>query len=165
MMVNSNSIGNIPSNLQFEHLSFTPIPYAWVPVLSSMDTLYHFPEPITAFMRSALRRPAIYRWEIAYPDGTTEYYVGETKELCPRRINHYLRPGPTQMTNLRLNERFSSLTHQGCTVTIDCLHFEPFSVGDIVVTQDSLIDNHIRRFLEELFIVLMKRNGDTLLNR
>ena len=54
---------------------------------------------------------------------------------------------------------------QGCTVTIDCLHFEPFSVGDIVVTQDSLIDNHIRRFLEELFIVLMKRNGDTLLNR
>jgi len=164
-MINDNLENDSPKHHRIERLAFTPINHIWVPVLSNENTSYRFPEPITAFMRADLRRPAIYRWCIAHPNGTTEYYIGETEELCPRRFNHYLKPGRKQVTNLRLNELFSSLIHQGSTVTIEFLHFEPFSVGDLLINRDSLADNHVRRFLEELFVVLMKAKGDTLLNR
>lgn len=164
-MENGKVVDGSEASLRVEHLSFTPIVHTWVPVLSSTDTLYHFPEPITAFMRAALRMPAIYRWRITHPDGAIEYYIGETEELCPRRIYHYLKPGPSQMTNLRLNELFSTLIRQGGTVTMEFLHFEPFSVGDHLIDQDSLADGHIRRFLEELFVVVLEAQGGTLLNR
>jgi len=159
-----SSEDNDPFKIRCETLSLSPISHTWIPVLSNIDSFYRFPEPITGFMRAALRRPAIYRWKISHQNGTTDYYIGETEELCPRRIYHYINPGRSQITNRRLNELFVSRIRQGATVTIDFLSFEPFSVGDLVVNQESLADSHIRKFIEELFVVLMMAKGDTLLN-
>ena len=164
MVENDFLTGDIQSGLRMEHLSFTPMIHAWVPVLSRMGAIYHFPEPITTYMRAPLRRPAIYRWKIGDRDGTTAYYVGETENFL-RRINHYRRGDQSQPTNKRIHDLFVNNILREAVVTLEFLQFEPFSIGDRHLTQASLADSHVRRFLEELFVVLMMANGDTLLNR
>lgn len=48
--------------------------------------------------------PAVYRFLLTEAN-TQQQYVGETSNLA-RRFGHYRNPGPTQWTNLRINEVF-----------------------------------------------------------
>lgn len=51
---------------------------------------------------SAPPAPGIYRFRLLGPGPSV--YIGETDQL-PRRFSQYRSPGPSQRTNLRMNER------------------------------------------------------------
>lgn len=51
--------------------------------------------------------PGLYRFDWKHPDGTATY-IGETDQLS-RRFQHYRTPGPSQRTNLRMNELMRNL--------------------------------------------------------
>jgi len=68
------------------------------------------------FFGSIPPRPGIYRFRLSGADGTA-VYIGETDDLR-RRLTHYRNPGPTQRTNIRLNERLKSLIGTGGRVDL-----------------------------------------------
>jgi hypothetical protein len=159
--VETDAPADEPFDVRIESLTVTPISYAWIPVLSEETTVYHFPEPITGFMRDVLRQPAVFRWKVTSPHSATEYFIGETEELCPRGIYQYLKPGASQPEHQRLNALFLSRIKHGASVTIDFLGFAPFSVGEIAINQESLADPHVRALVEELVIVVMNADEGT----
>jgi len=70
-------------------LKISSISFVWKPILKDEISLYQFPNPISSFMKSSYNVPAIYRWIVQTPDNKVLYYIGETEQLCPRRITHY----------------------------------------------------------------------------
>jgi hypothetical protein len=76
-------------------LIISSIHHSWEPVLASSNSRYLFPGNITSNMKSVYRFPAIYRWLIQFPSKSVIYYIGETEQLCPGRINLYLKPDHT----------------------------------------------------------------------
>ena len=60
--------------------------------------------------------PGLYRFDLE-KDGRPTTYVGES-DLLARRLQHYRTPGPTQRTNLRLNDLFRTLLAQGTSISV-----------------------------------------------
>ena len=89
-------------------------------------------------MKSVYRFPAIYRWLIQLPSKSVIYYIGETEQLCPGRINLYLKPGPTQQTNERSHNQFFEYRKEGCQILIDYLVFNQFQLNSIEINQKFL---------------------------
>lgn len=58
--------------------------------------------------------PGLYRFQIR---GTAAAYVGETENMA-RRFGHYRKPGPSQLTNLRLNAKFREMLAGGAEVAV-----------------------------------------------
>jgi hypothetical protein len=152
-----------PSNESY--FSLSAIIYSWNPILSDGLEPYTFPNDITNFMKTHYRMPAIYRWSIRFDDENTLYYIGETEELCPRRLGHYIKPGPGQQTNQRLNAQFQKYLQSGCQIKLDCLIFNPYILNSIKITQKSLINANLRRMMEHLMIYQYSNQGISLLNR
>jgi len=104
-------------------------------------------------MKEQYCRPAVYRWMVWTPGyGMHAYYVGETDNLA-RRIQHCVRPGKTQATNLRLKAYFDEAGNQKQRVEVQTLVFEPFQVNKVRFSADLLGHTHIRRILENLVLV------------
>jgi len=104
-------------------------------------------------MKEQYCRPAVYRWMVWTPGyGHHAYYVGETDNLA-RRIQHCIRPGRTQMTNLRLKACFDDAVNQKRQVELQTLVFEPFQVNKVNFAMELLGHTHIRRMLENLALV------------
>lgn len=148
-----------------ETLLISPISYKWIPINSAENIPYCFPDDITDYMKSRYGFPALYRWIIDRKDGSVFYYLGETDGLIPRRINQYLKPGPSQKTNLRLNEVFYDEIKKGTKIRLEYLTFSPFTINEFKFSHSSLTDVHVRRFLEKLFTILSLATGERLLNR
>jgi hypothetical protein len=140
--------------------------YEWVPVLLEENQEYLFPEKISPYMRKSYRHPAIYRWNIFKnkPGDERLVYIGEAQQLCPQRIYGYLNPGPTQKTNQRMKEEFLEYSDKGYKIGLEVLRFSNARFGDFTIAQDDLSDKHVRRFMEELMIVLSDREGFKILN-
>jgi len=102
--------------------------FEWKPVLEDKSAQYLFPNEITANMRQQYRTPAIYRWIVESDETVESVYIGETEELCPRRIYGYLNPGMSQMTNIRINNLFKDLIKKGKTIRLEHLVFSDFSL-------------------------------------
>jgi hypothetical protein len=63
-------------------------------------------------------RPGIYRFELRGDDGKAlRSYVGESDNL-ERRMGNYRNPGPTQPTNVRLNQLLQEILEAGGSVTV-----------------------------------------------
>lgn len=60
--------------------------------------------------------PGIYRFRLA-GDDTPSVYIGESDDLR-RRFGHYRNPGPSQRTNVRMNERMRARLAAGGTVRV-----------------------------------------------
>ena len=147
-------------------LQFT---YYWRPVLKNNSEEYeeyYFPEKITLFMKNNYKYPAIYRWNIFKnnPEDKKLIYIGETQELCPRRINGYLNPGSSQQTNKRIKEKFQNYLKDGYKIRLEILKFDNIKVGNFTLTNEDLQDKHVRCFLEELMIVVYKQKRFKILN-
>ena len=142
------------------------LPHRWETVLADTEKEYFFPEQITQLMKNWYKQPAIYRWNIYKnePEDQKIIYIGEAKQLCPQRINHYLNPGRDQQTNKRIKEIFQNYSHQGFKIRLETLQFDRIAVGDFSLTKDDISDKHIRRFIEELLITYYRRKGFTILN-
>ena len=126
------------------------ISFNWIAVQSSKNIPYSFPQPITKYLRQQYNWPAIYRWSIKRSDKTL-IYIGETERL-DRRLNHYLKPGPSQKTNQRLRELFDKELISGASIGLDVLSFESFVINGREYSSEKLWEKEVRCFLENLLI-------------
>lgn len=100
----------------------------------------------TLILPKAPDSPGLYRFRIMGA-GTETRYVGETANIR-RRFHHYCKPGPSQATNLRLNECLSSALRDGAEIGVATV------TGTVAVTLNGheqahdLSNKAIRRLLE-----------------
>jgi hypothetical protein len=135
------------------NLDILEITHRWADVQSLQGYNYLYPTGVSPYMKEQYCRPAVYRWMVWTPGyGMHAYYVGETDELA-RRICHYLRPGTTQTTNLRLKAYFDEAVNQKQCVQLQTLVFEPFQVNKVNFSMDLLRHTLIWRILENLVLV------------
>lgn len=102
--------------------------------------------------------PGIYRFTITGSGGAASAYVGETMRL-KQRFQHYRTPGPSQRTNIRLNERFRRTVESGGTVVVDVVLTATMS--------DALLDLTMkpdRMLIENAWLLLLRRQGVRLEN-
>jgi hypothetical protein len=59
--------------------------------------------------------PGLYRFAFEAPGAVPRIYIGETDELR-RRAQHYRTPGPTQRTNVRMNQELLAAIRSGSRV-------------------------------------------------
>lgn len=128
------------------------IEYKWVPVESEPGQVYVFPNNLSIYLKKHYALPAIYRWVLE----DTQVYIGETENLV-ERIKGYLRPGPSQTTNQRMNKILTD-------ATLDLLMFESTNLQNKTIAIDDLFDKPTRRLLESLFIVYHTFKGHKTLN-
>lgn len=143
------------------------ISYDWIPVFQDEDEIYYFPNSLTSYMKRLYPAPSIYRWNV-YKETPTDIkmiYIGEGQKLIPDRINGYLNPGPSQMTNKRLNTHFRDQIENGHKVLLEIIRFDEMRVGEFVFNQVDLRNKHCRRFLEQMLITYYQQKGYSLLNR
>ena len=147
--------GTIAVNFAFE----------WEPVYQEKNTQYVFPNSITAFMKENYRKPTIYRWTIERgEDEDSTFYIGEAVRLCPDRLLGYLSPGPTQQTNIRLNQLFYESMNNGATIKFEILKFTGSFINDLRLGEKDLARQDIRRLIERLLVTLYRSQGLDLLN-
>lgn len=139
--------------------------FSWEKVLVNQRESYFFPNNISAYMKKKYNSPAIYRWLVHNNDRLESIYIGEAEILCPRRIYHYLHPGPSQMTNIRINKLFNQLTNEGKKITLERLIFKDFVFDDKLISMSDLKKKTVRVFLEHLLLVHHDNTGMTLLNK
>jgi len=88
--------------------------FDWTAVgLLSLDTQGKIRFPKTGL------RPGIYRFDIEL-EGVRQIYVGETDQL-ERRLQHYRTPGPSQVTNIRVNKLVVNVLSAGGTVHLSTI--------------------------------------------
>ncbi|MBD8838882.1 hypothetical protein IFU39_13760 [Paenibacillus sp. CFBP 13594] len=125
---------------------------------------YRFPRPFDKTMNKFYHVPAIYRWKIYKPNTQcTVVYIGETDNL-KRRISGYLKPGPSQHTNIRMKALFEQYINDGFIVELDTIQIKTFIFNGIEFEQGSLDSKNIRVLLENLIILDHKKNNYELLN-
>ena len=139
--------------------------YRWAAAESSPGVPYHFPQRISPHFRANCDGPAIYRWVVfkQVADDLRRIYIGEA-ELLSRRVNGYLKPGPSQLTNQRLKAEFEEELNTGHKVALEVLSFDSFKIDAILLSMTDLNNKTVRRFLEGLFAVYYSRLGYTVLN-
>jgi hypothetical protein len=140
--------------------------FEWEAVRQSEAEEYVFPEPITEFMNRLYKRPAIYRWIIERTNTDDEMlmYIGEAVRLCPDRLSGYITPGPTQQTNLRLNQQFHECIACGGRIRLEILKMTGAFVNDLDLTEKDLSRQDIRRLIERLLVTMYRSQGVNLLN-
>ena len=160
---NSKKISGISRGI----LNISGISYEWVPIQQQEGQLYKFPGEISNFMKRIYSSPAIYRWNIFSdrPSDLRFIYIGECKKLISDRLNGYLKPGPKQTTNIRINSVLSEEVGKGNTVILEVLKFADFCVGNKIYRQQDLEKIVVRRLIESQFIVFYAQEGFKLLNK
>ena len=112
---------------------------------------------------SAPRQPGLYRFRLLGNDDI-RHYIGETDELR-RRFQHYRTPGPSQKTNIRMNEEFRQHFATGGTIEVD-IATDGISVSSAGASLSvDLADKAMRRLLEHAALVSEAGAGVRLLNR
>ncbi len=137
-------------------LNVFEITHRWANVQSSSQSYnYLYPTVVSPYMKEQYCRPTVYRWRVWTPGyGIYAFYVGETDNLAIR-IQHCLRPGNTQATNLRLKAYFDEAVNQKQQVELETLAFDPFQINKVNFSVELLGHTHIRRMLENLVLVLL----------
>ena len=135
--------------------------YEWEPVLLDQDKQYTWPNNITKFMRDKYNFSAIYRWVV---ENTLSIYIGEAS-LLQRRIYHYTKPGKSQQTNIRMNQRFNKLCTQGYTTKLEKLKIFYCVLGAKKITENDLDDKNIRMLVEHLLLVYYENKGFDIMNK
>lgn len=140
--------------------------YSWDPVFRDETNEYHYPMAITPPMKKQYKKPAIYKWNIYKhsPDDQKKIYIGEAAILCPTRLQGYLKPGPSQHTNIRMKNMFSEYINQGLKIRLEVLNLQHSTIGKIPVTQEDLANKYVRRYIEAIMITHFQDKNYTLLN-
>jgi hypothetical protein len=136
------------------------ISFSWIAVQSSQSASYSFPELVSKYLRKQYNKPAVYRWLIER-NGKSSIYIGETENLG-RRLQHYLKPGPSQKTNKRVREFLDTEIVQGACIKFDVLIFESFVINRRVYSPESLWEKEVRCFLENLLITQLTSEVEKL---
>lgn len=140
--------------------------YSWDPVLIDEANEYHYPIAISKPMRQQYKKPAVYKWNVYKhsPDDLKRIYIGEAAILCPTRVHGYLKPGPSQHTNIRMKNMFSEYINQGLKIRLEVLNLQHSTIGKVPVTQEDLANKYVRHYIEAIMITHYQDKDYTLLN-
>lgn len=160
-----NKVSNVKmivdKSIEFE----TNIKVSWISAENDKEIPYSFPEDLSDYFRAKYSKPYVYRWLIL--EKSEEYlfnmYLGETENLY-RRIYHYLKPGPSQQTNIRLNNLFQESIAEGNDIKLEVLEFDEIELGEVKVTPTDLSKKHARRFVESLLLTYYQKLNYPFLN-
>ena len=137
--------------------------YDWISVKKEDETIYLFPDD-HKLLKKWYKNSVIYKWNIYDKKGKLKsIYIGEIINLR-NRISGYLKPGPTQQTNIRINKLFNEFIIKKYVITLDILFFEKIAVNNEIIHFKDLNNNDIRKALEHLLIVINKSKEYKLLN-
>jgi hypothetical protein len=142
------------------HFSFD-----WIPVLQKNGFEYHFPEN-PDLIEEKVNNPSIYKWTVYFSkkDDLKIIYIGETDGLF-NRIKGYINPGPTQGTNIRINNLFKNYLTENKHISLETLKFNEININNTIINYKDLNDKNIRKSIENLFIAIYKRDNYILLNK
>jgi hypothetical protein len=102
-------------------------------------------------------KPGVYAFRFDSHEAATTVYVGEAENL-QRRTAHYRNPGPSQSTNIRLNERMRShLASNGC-ITMQLIIRARAEINGNVEECD-LSKTFARRLLENAALLAIAKSG------
>lgn len=107
--------------------------------------------------------PGLYRFRLI-GGNSLRCYIGETVDLR-RRFAHYRNPGPTQATNIRLNELLREHAGTGGRTELDVITGPVTLVIGSVPTDADLADKATRRLLEHAALVGQDGTAVDSLNR
>ncbi len=140
--------------------------FDWLPILRKEDEPYLFPSPVSGFMNQKYGGATIYRWNIyqKLPSDLKTLYVGEAVSLCPNRLNGYLKPGPTQTTNQRLNNKFNQYLAEGNKILLEVLRFDTLNINGMTIKPEKLKDKNFRLMIEAMLVTYYSEKGYELLN-
>lgn len=134
----------------------------WLPVLGDSGSRYSFPNPVPQWLSAYRPTFGVYRW-IAETGAKKIAYVGEAENYA-RRLYQYLKPGPSQRTNLRLHETFTELVSRGVAVTFDIMVLKSGSFAGTTLTTTDSGEADVRRLLEAVQIRWHRQNCYDVLN-
>jgi hypothetical protein len=139
--------------------------YEWQAALMRDKVEYLFPLAITPYMRAKYKEPAIFRWNIYQKTAGDKklFLLGETQELCPRRLYGYTNPGPTQQTNKRVKTLLEGQIRDGFNVSLDICVIHEIKFGDSILGQQALGDRYMRQLIQAAMMVEHRKKGYTLL--
>jgi hypothetical protein len=106
-------------------------------------------------------KPAVYAFRFIGQDGTT-LYVGEADNL-QRRAAHYRNPGPTQQTNIRLNERMRAHLASSGRITMHLVTTARIEI-DGTSAESDLTSKFARRLLENAALLAAAGTGQKVEN-
>jgi len=107
--------------------------------------------------------PGLYRLRLRTSDGIESNYVGQSDSLR-RRFFHYRNPGPTQPTNIRLNQLIRDLLSGGGEVSVATAH-EVWVQAEQGVARADLNRGSLRRLFENLALAVEQASDIDSLNR
>lgn len=99
--------------------------------------------------------PGIYRFRLA-GDGAPSVYIGESDDLR-RRFGHYRNPGPSQRTNVRMNERMRARLAAGGIVQVAVVAEADLRVAECAEPLD--LERRASRLLLEEHLLGEARDG------
>lgn len=139
--------------------------YEWQPVFMRDKVEYLFPLGITPFMRAKYKEPAVFRWNIYQKTAGDKklFHLGESQELCPRRLYGYISPGPTQQTNKKVKTMLEGHRRDGLNAGLDICLIHELKLGGDVLGRQALGDRYIRQLVLAAMTVELRKKGFTLL--
>ena len=97
----------------------------------------------------------LYRFLVRRFDGSRATYVGETDNL-QRRFSHYRNPGPTQLTNVRINALFVGVLSDGGSIEVEVIVDHAWiKIGETEVAAD-FSRKDVRRLFENFILATQK---------
>ncbi len=140
------------------------IEFTWKNLESGPGESYRFPDISTPHMKR-YRIPAVYRWVVLNHDGSLEAtYIGEAENV-ERRLKHYLKPGDSQYTNLRIKATLEEYQSQGKDIRFQLVTFENFVINACNFGNDRLSDPFVRAVVENLVVLEAFQTGCKVLNK
>lgn len=127
------------------------VSFKWTDLESAPERSYSFPLRPTSFMRR-YAAPGVYRWAVFVGEELEAVYVGEAEDIL-RRLRHYLSPGETQLTNIRLKQYLEGCVSRGRKVSFQFLEFEEFFINRDAFACSQLSDPFARKVIENLAIL------------
>jgi len=106
-------------------------------------------------------KPGIYKLLFSAEEGAT-VYIGEAENL-QRRAAHYRNPGPSQATNIRLNERMRSHLMGNGRITLHVIAEARVEIDGSAEACD-LSSTFARRFLENAALLAAASSGQKVEN-
>jgi hypothetical protein len=144
--------------------STCPIDYEWIPVEIDKGTPLHYPRVDSKFFREHYSHAGVYRWGIYKRDSLIKAYVGEGWNLA-KRIPPYLKPGPSQKTNIRVHEELESAVAAGYRVRLEILTIRrPIRINNVTITDSDLQNPHVRLMMENFVLADHEKVNCEILN-
>ena len=135
--------------------------YEWEHVESEKGKPYVFPQELTDFFKHR-SHPAVYQWRVHKRDDLW-VYVGETESLA-RRVQGYLKPGPSQTTNIRIKKSFENFLERGYEISLDTMRIKSLSIDGKLI-ENALDKMDTRRAIENILTFKYGDSGIKLLNK